>query len=446
MATTVVTEPDAYSGARKPLRFVCTNDIYDVSTNSEAVSAVANNGSGKCRYSIATHNFKVGDVLTGSTFTPATTYNVRQTVTATNAVYVDTDVDFDVNDTGTLTRINDNFQMKGVLTVSGSVIATLYVKPDSSGNFVFDVQKYLRSQFTRNSASFSAQGITTPNTGTIKTYSVEFTGQHDDVNGLLTNDNDGGQASTLTLKAIDFDYGYLEDHDTDDYLLAAGLTTHFLTNAPLTGIDLRDDEAFHLSFIENVGGFVYFRYQTWNGTAWSVTTSIGYTVNAGHGIISVYNLFAENSKIKCWITDFDLLSPVAWSDEIIFNRTNKCTSERFYFKNLRGGYDLISFTGESDKTLISNKESFQKGLDYNYTIGDRGDVVTGVEEYEQRTATMEYKSNAITEWVSEIITSEDVYILSGTNLIPVLITSTGADFYNSLNMSLIQIKYRIINR
>lgn len=442
MATTISTLPDDFSGClKRPIRFVCTSDIYDVSTNAEAVSAVSDSG-GFCRYAIATHDFKVGDVLTGSGFDPATTYNVRQTVTVTNAAYVETNVAFDVNDTGTLTRTNDNFQMKGQLTVNSTVIGTIYVNPDSLGNFNFDFQKLIRSTFDAiDVASLTATGITTNNTNMIKTFQVDFTGLHDDRDGLQVADNDGAETSTLK-RAIDFRYKYDEDKNTDAYVLKTGQLSKFLTNIPLTGIDLREDEPFHLAFITDVAQIKYV-YQTWNGTAWSVSTvSSGITVTGKHGILSIYNLFSGNDKIRVWIID----NAVSFaSEQVIFNRQTTQTNERFYFRNKRGGYDFINLTGELSKLKQSDKVSFKKGLTHDFSIGDRGEVTTGEQNNEERTAYMNYKDNDTTEWASELIDSEDVYIMSGTNRIPVRILTDEIEFYNNLKFSKISVRYRILN-
>lgn len=107
------------------------NEIeYKVSSNRNdrtafTVTAISDNGSGKCRYAVSSSPLdapivQVGDVMLGSGFTE-TSYNVKQSVTAVNTTYLDTDFDFIGDDSGVMTRRNDNFKIKSTVYKRSSV-------------------------------------------------------------------------------------------------------------------------------------------------------------------------------------------------------------------------------------------------------------------------------------------------------------------------------------
>ena len=60
---------------------------------------------------MASHTFLVGDTLTGSGFS-VSAYNVKQVVTVVNASWVETNVDYSANATGTLTGLTQTFRLK----------------------------------------------------------------------------------------------------------------------------------------------------------------------------------------------------------------------------------------------------------------------------------------------------------------------------------------------
>ena len=114
MAITINTLPSEYASAYRPMIYEVSSNRYDGTTNSGSPSAVADNG-GFCQFTLNSHGFVVGDVLTGSAFTTDDEYNVIQTITSVvDANNFVTNVAFISNDpSGTLTRTNNNFQIKG---------------------------------------------------------------------------------------------------------------------------------------------------------------------------------------------------------------------------------------------------------------------------------------------------------------------------------------------
>ncbi len=113
MSVTVNTSPALLCAAWRPIIFETSSDRY--ASTAKAVSAVSSGTGAYARYAITSNVFKVGDVIVGSGFTSVSAaYNVTQTVTVVNASWVETDLLFVASGTGsgTITRANENFQMK----------------------------------------------------------------------------------------------------------------------------------------------------------------------------------------------------------------------------------------------------------------------------------------------------------------------------------------------
>lgn len=110
MAISVPVIASSKSAVYRPIIFEAASDRNN--NNTASVTSVSSGTGSKARYAVASHTFKVNDILTGSGF-PVAAYNVRQKVTATAATWIETDVNFSATSTGTLTRTNDNFQMRG---------------------------------------------------------------------------------------------------------------------------------------------------------------------------------------------------------------------------------------------------------------------------------------------------------------------------------------------
>lgn len=112
MAVTLFNQPDAISSAYRPIKWDVQTDR--LSSQSKSVTDTEIIG-GATRYTVAsTTGLLVGDVILGSVFID-NRYNVRQEITNLSGVSVDTDLVYPgVDDlTGTITRANDNFQVKG---------------------------------------------------------------------------------------------------------------------------------------------------------------------------------------------------------------------------------------------------------------------------------------------------------------------------------------------
>ena len=101
----------------------------------------------------------------------------------------------------------------------------------------------------------------------------------------------------------------------------------------------------------------------------------------------------------------------------IDTRCSNYENQRLVFLNRMGGYDYFNFTLDSKKSLAISRTEYEKILDWNYTIGDRGKSVLA----QKAEVKMSITSNWITEkesaWLEELLTSPEVYVMPYTNVI-----------------------------
>ena len=144
MAITVTLLPAAKQVAYRPVIIEATSDrdgafVYTVTVTSSGTG-------GKARYAMATQPV-VGDIVTGSGFTGASVvYNVRQTVMVVvtgGSGYIETDLAFVTGATGsgTMTRTNDAFQLKGETRIYDEPLFTI-------ASIIYDTASTIRITLT----------------------------------------------------------------------------------------------------------------------------------------------------------------------------------------------------------------------------------------------------------------------------------------------------------
>lgn len=130
------------------------------------------------------------------------------------------------------------------------------------------------------------------------------------------------------------------------------------------------------------------------------------------------------------------------SQPFIFKIDRKCyiyNPVRLCFLNRWGGYDYFTFNLESKKYINIDRKKYVKPLDVYYKIGDRGDSIFNVYANEEITVNSDYIDEDIALWLSELLTSPDVYIIDGNNKIPVIVTDTNYTYKTKLREKLINI-------
>lgn len=124
--------------------------------------------------------------------------------------------------------------------------------------------------------------------------------------------------------------------------------------------------------------------------------------------------------------------PTSVSEFRKYKIDNTCSNydkQRIVFLNRLGGYDYFNFTLDSKRTLAITRTEYEKMLNWNYNIGDRGKTILA----QKAEIKMTIVSNWITEtdslWLEELLTSPEVFLLNVnatdptiTTKLPIIIT------------------------
>jgi hypothetical protein len=151
----------------------------------------------------------------------------------------------------------------------------------------------------------------------------------------------------------------------------------------------------------------------------------------GGSVVDNYTIHVKNSQFGI---------PTSVSEFRKYKIDNTCTNyekQRVVFLNRLGGYDYFNFTLDSKRTLAITRTEYEKMLNWNYTIGDRGKTLLA----QKAEIKMTMNSNWITEtdslWLEELLTSPEVFILPNTNVVyendgPINLNTTSSTFYTTL--------------
>jgi|GEM_PF-4526159 len=117
---------------------------------------------------------------------------------------------------------------------------------------------------------------------------------------------------------------------------------------------------------------------------------------------------------------------------------------RLMWLNRHGGWDYYSFTKDSKKTLEVQRTQYTKTLKWDYAVGDRGDTILAQKGKESYTINSDWVTEYEAEWFQELFSSPEVYHLSGTNKLPIVITDNTYTVQTYLRDQIfnIQVNYR----
>jgi hypothetical protein len=199
-------------------------------------------------------------------------------------------------------------------------------------------------------------------------------------------------------------------------------------------------------------------YLWWNSSNlwWEVSSVLGGGNSwlASNGI-GVNDLPPEGSRPSVWPDGqdapmfqlFNLTTGVRVSEIRNMKIKENCSlyeTVRMMWLNRAGGWDYFSFTKDNKKTVNIERSEFTKILDYNYSVGDRGDTIYAQKGKENFLVNSDWITEDQAKWLEELFTSPEVYHLSGTNKLPIIITDTNYEVKTYLRNELfnIQINYR----
>lgn len=242
--------------------------------------------------------------------------------------------------------------------------------------------------------------------------------------------------------------------DYTQYMMTGATgTKKFLTNQPRTGVKIKDGQYGTLAYLgtdTTASKFEVKRYQTSGGT---LANSFG-AAAAVNNIIYIPSGIQNLNSLSSGLIDVDrdykyevyLFGGGFVSEAITYLIDDDCQkwdTYRFMFLNKLGTWDYFNAVLKSYESNEIVKTNFDKIRPYNFTAPDRGQTTRFVEGKKKITVWTDFVNNAEARWiVEELLPSPEVYWLSGTTStvtqIPIVITTTGAEIYNTKNKKLNQ--------
>jgi hypothetical protein len=138
----------------------------------------------------------------------------------------------------------------------------------------------------------------------------------------------------------------------------------------------------------------------------------------------------------------------------IDNGCSKYPRVQLLFLNRHGGWDAFNFDQRSEERLSNierstynrprgNWDSVTGLIDFGYDGWERGVTTTTVKAEKQVTVSSDYVEEGYSDMLRDIATSRSVYIVEGTNLIPVIVTDSEFLFKTSVNEKLISYSFTL---
>jgi hypothetical protein len=122
----------------------------------------------------------------------------------------------------------------------------------------------------------------------------------------------------------------------------------------------------------------------------------------------------------------------------IDNQCSNYNKQRVAFLNRLGGFDYFSFTLDSKRTINITRTEYEKILNWDYTIGDRGKTLLAQKAEIKMTMVSNWITESDAAWLEELLTSPDVFVLSTTNTtkLPIIVTDNTYEVKTALRNQL----------
>lgn len=119
----------------------------------------------------------------------------------------------------------------------------------------------------------------------------------------------------------------------------------------------------------------------------------------------------------------------------VYYKKNKCHKYRNYeiiWRNPHGGFDSYLFHMKNNITYNIERKLYEKRLDYNYTIGDRGTTIYSVITKEVITLNSDFVTQNEYQILTQMIMSPEVYMvyyyLNNTYIVPMIVQDESIEY------------------
>jgi hypothetical protein len=239
----------------------------------------------------------------------------------------------------------------------------------------------------------------------------------------------GTQSGTLGKFLTNYNSTYkpvrLDDYETISMILPTTPLQPYFLNVNTYRADGSLIATYGLTYSSNA----YRKLDAGVGPMNLINAGIPFVSATGSNVVDSYEVFIKNNN-----------SPLtaAVSEVKKYKIDTRCSNyenQRIVFLNRLGGWDYFNFTLDSKKSITISRTEYEKILDWNYTIGDRGKTILA-QKAETR---MAINSDWITEkdsiWLEELLTSPEVFLMPYTNIVhendgPINLTPPAGNYYS----------------
>lgn len=370
-----------------------------------------------------------------------------------NSIYRPIKVEAEVDDTsGSLALVKMSLRIQ----VDGSYINNnnpIIQDPDldqtgataSHTKFTFDISQILQNYFTHDlqTQGFEA-GATTSNS--FKTIGLFYGGLYRNTStNVITESSTLNQTgSTFTFYGVNAAWQHLDTQNLDAYTLGSGSKLFLTPFGTDQAIKIKTSESYQLSGIytgstPDLKIYVNAHKSGASSEEFYIdVASVGNRFDLGVGCANFANLVSGDMHstnagslpiIESNVTMYDVIlydgaTQISGRYRFEIDRKSHDYSTRFIWKNRKGGFDSWTFDGAYSRGQNQSKQTYDKNLGLSFTSTDREtSVLTS-----KATNTFSAYSGIIQEYVrlalEELYTSPEVFLVDGTNHVPILITDS----------------------
>lgn len=303
----------------------------------------------------------------------------------------------------------DNFLMKcEVKDSAGTVVDTLYVDDDGSGNFIFDVAPSLQAQVSETILALTVTALTTTNSGSYFQFKLTLTEIYDDEDGLPMS---GATLDVTQIGGVDMvAYNAVNRPGENFTTIPSGKSVNWLTDMP-SGYLAALGQPMQLSLFTTEAA-IYGKIQTilkvGSGSSVKVPGSGTVTPVKNRCILPIPGTYFTNT-VKQLIVSIHDGSDTLVSPELTINVGNVSDGITLFFKNHKGGFD--SYTFSYFDMVDSPKVTTHKTAGVKKTFHVEPETIYDLYG--------KFESNAVLLWLSELYNSKSVYMVSDTTLVQV---------------------------
>ena len=488
---TVSQRPDEFSAAYLPVEYIFTSDRSPNTRSDETGTVDLYNATDQLTVGSLTQvttNNKLTGVKKGSkikiTGSPAAAFDGTHTVTQTfpaDLARVEIDLVYPLapktrtqstgfgtitvtflpsSSGGTAAIFYENFSVVIDVFKDNAFILRQRTQRDGQGNFVFDLQRFMQAQVGSDLAPLG--GISTPIAGDDSgvllhvNYAEEFdvpdsTGEPVNTLQDFTDDSANKELvvnSTVPYVDINLDTIISTNYNLDDFVIL-GAGNRFLTEMPKT-VTIGASEHAQLSIVADASTLTTTqslrrRVETFSQAGVLIST-IDEIIDSEPGTDDVYILPSGTSdlNIASNVDHYDVFiilrtgtpfSVVTKSEKITYQIDRTChkVERRFEWLNPKGGMDSQTFKGK--ETRIGNIERFEykRNLSSPRVIPERNAVTIRNLSTDGFSTDTGLVNRETSEWLAQITESPEVYLILGTERLPVKIFNTTVPKSNSFD-------------